>query len=533
MTHVHWLCALTLTFLLAGCAGAQTVAAEPGPIEPRPLSLSGMFTDHMVVQRNQPIPVWGWATPGREVTATLGDRTASAAAGEDGAWRVDLDALEAGGPMALTVTDGQETLTRDDVLVGEVWLCSGQSNMEWQLQRAAGGAEAVAGSENPQIRLYAVPNRTSDQAEADLVGRWAVCGPDSARDFSAVGYFFGQKLHEELNVPIGLIEADWGGTPAEAWTSAEGLQADPSLRMIYVNWRIAVENFDLDAVRAEYNRALNEWRMARIEAERNGEPAPPRPRPPQANPGEGAHRPTCLYNGMIAPVVPYGLRGVIWYQGEANAGRAAEYARLFPAMIRDWRSQWGQGDFPFLFVQLANYMAAQTGPSEGGWAPVREAQRLTLSLPNTGMAVAIDIGEAGDIHPRNKRDVGLRLARWALHDTYDMTDVVRSGPLYREMEIEDGRIRLHFDHTDGGLAVRAPDGGIQSLAGFAICGADRQWVWAEAQIDGETVVVRADDVPEPVAVRYGWASNPVCNLVNGEGLPAAPFATDNWWQAGN
>jgi sialate O-acetylesterase len=320
-----------------------------------------------------------------------------------------------------------------------------------------------------------------------------------------VGYFFGRELHQKLDVPVGLIHTSWGGTAAEVWTSKRTLDATELLKPMVENYTKRMES---------YEKQMAGLKEAAEKAKAEGKPAPKAPNKPMM--------PSCLYNGMIANVLPYGIRGAVWYQGESNASRAKEYQTLFPAMIKNWREDWGQGDFPFGFVQLANYMTRREQPADSAWAELREAQTMTLSLPKTGMAVIIDIGDAKDIHPKNKQDVGKRLALWAQSQVYGK-DVVYSGPMYESMKVEDGKVRVSFKHTGGGLEAK---GG--KLAGFAVAGEDRTFVWADATVDGKTVVVCSEKVAKPVAVRYAWADNPDCNLYNKEGLPASPFRTDDW-----
>jgi sialate O-acetylesterase len=402
---------------------------------------------------------------------------------------------------------------------GEVWVCSGQSNMAMQVQSSNDSKEEIAAADYPNIRLFTVSRKVAQKPLNDCQGSWSQCSPETVPSFSAVGYFFGRKLHQELNVPIGLIHTSWGGTPAEAWTRIELLKANPDFEPILARHAERLANFP--RAKREYSEKLEQWKQAAEKAKVEGKNPPRRPRAPLGP--DNPHSPAGLYNGMIAPLIPYGIQGAIWYQGESNASRAYQYRRLFPTMITNWRKDWRQGNFPFLFVQLANFMDTKPDPGESAWAELREAQTMTLSLPNTGMATIIDIGEAKDIHPKNKQDVGKRLALWALAETYN-NDIVYSGPLYKSMKIEGGRIRLSFDHVGGGLVSR----GDEILKGFAVAGADREFVWADAEIDGNTIVVGSDKVAEPVAVRYGWADNPVCNLYNKEGLPAGPFRTDGW-----
>jgi sialate O-acetylesterase len=552
-----------LSLLLFLLAAPRTAPAD--------VRMPALFGDHMVLQQDSKIPVWGWADAGEAVTVTLGKQTAQTTADADGKWRVDLKPLAtAATPLTLTVTGGN-SLKFDDVLVGDVWVCSGQSNMEFDLGGnwggghtfggAANAATAVPAANDPQMRFFVVKNEIALEPEAEVKGKWKVCAPDSAAVFSAVGYFFGRELRRTLNRPIGLIGTYWGGMPAQAFTSLSGLEKDPpfthyvdAYRKDLANYPKAKEDYPalLAAYQADlkkwnetvapiYKPILRQWREAVDQAAKSGLPPPAEPTPSTPMPNapdwpEGApYTPTVLYNGMIEPLIPYAIKGVIWYQGESNVGNGLEYRTLFPRMISDWREKWGRGDFPFLYVQLAAYLAPQSKPSEGGWAYLREAQLMTLSLPNTGMAVTIDIGNGYDIHPKDKLDAGLRLARAARHVAYKQK-LVYSGPIYDSMKVDGNKICLNFKDTGGGLQMSVPPWTPNGkpkpepteLTGFAIAGAEQNWVWAKAKIVGNTVVVSSDQVPAPVAVRYGWASNPSCNLYNKEGLPASPFRTDDW-----
>ncbi|GIV19155.1 MAG: 9-O-acetylesterase [Armatimonadota bacterium] len=502
-----WMCIAGCWLLLAASAFAD-------------VRLARIFSDHAVLQRGKPVPVWGTAEPGEKVTVEFRGQKVSTTANDNGEWRVTLKPMPAGGPFQMTVR-GHNTIVLQDVLVGEVWVCSGQSNMEWPVALSNNAEQEIAQANHPQIRLFMVPKAVADRPLKDLSGgAWQPCTPETVRNFSAVGYFFARELQKTLKVPVGMIQTAWGGTPAESWTSKPTLMANSSLRYLLENWRRA--EMDYPQAQENYRKQLAEWEKVAAQARAEGKPEPKKPDPPQ-DPRTNPWKPSGLFNAMIAPIVPYAIQGAIWYQGESNAGRAYEYRTLFPAMIQDWREAWAQGDFPFLFVQLANFMAAKPEPGESAWAELREAQLMTLSLPKTGMAVAIDIGDANDIHPRNKQDVGKRLALNALAIAYGKK-VVYSGPVYERMKREGNAIRLYFKHVDGGLMT--PNG--EPLKGFAIAGADRKFVWAEARIEGNTVVVQSPQVPEPVAVRYAWADNPVCNLYNRAGLPASPFRTDDW-----
>ena len=379
--------------------------------------------------------------------------------------------------------------------------------------------EETAAADYPKVRVFTVANRAAEAPAGDLRGRWTVCSPQQVGSFSAVGYFFARDLHKTLDVPVGIIVSAWGGTPAEAWTSQPTLEADPEFRSILESWtrRLA----DYPALKAGYDEAMAQWKEKAAQAQEAGRQAPRAPSAPTGP--DSPFRPANLYNGMIAPLVPYAIRGATWYQGEANTDRAQQYRKLLPAMITNWRTLWGEGDFPFLIVQLANFQRTADRPADSGWARLREAQLMTLKLPNTGLAVAIDVGEADNIHPKNKQEVGRRLALWALANTYGRK-LVYSGPLYASMKVEGNAVRIRFSQVGGGLAAKDSE----PLKGFAIAGADRKFVWADARIDNGMVVISSPDVANPLAVRYAWADNPVCNLCNKEGLPASPFRTDDW-----
>jgi len=377
----------------------------------------------------------------------------------------------------------------------------------------------MASANYEQIRFLRMPRGDADVPQKSLP--WAVwwkCTPKSAGSFSAVGYFFGRRLHNELKVPIGLIMCEWGGTAAEAWTGMDALKREPAFRQMLAGWDAHIKAVTPEA-KAAYEKAYAAYRKARADGKRASRPKKPK--------GLSVNRPAALYNFMVHPLMPYGLKGVIWYQGEDNAwndARALQYRKLLPTLIACWRDGWGQGDFPFLIVQLANYMAVKPQPSDSSWALCREAQAMTAkNVPNCGLAVAIDCGEAKNIHPKNKQDVGTRLALTALARVYGR-DVVYSGPVYLAMKVQGATVRISFKHIGGGIIIK----GGEPLKGFAVAGADKKFVWADAKIDGDAVVLSAKDVPKPVAVRYAWANNPVCNLYNKDGLPAVPFRTDDW-----
>lgn len=630
------------------------------------VELPALFTDNMVLQQGVSIPVWGTAEPGGFITVTIDEQNHTVQVGDDGTWKVTLEALEAGGPLELHII-GEETIIIKNVMVGEVWICSGQSNMEMPLAgwgRVDNYEEEIANANYPNIRLLTV-KRSFSATPLDTINSegWEICTPENIELFSSTAYFFGRNLHKNLEVPVGLIHTSWGGTPAEAWISGTELE-DYSPFDGYVKKLKEVPDY-LEIRKKEYLDNLNDWLVLidktdkginkdgngwfaesyddsewkqiplpihweksnirelekldgivwfrkeieipesmqgkdlkfymgiiddtditylnaeqigtsriyqeetvykvskevilpgknviamrifdwigfggisgraedfRIEDEDGNrvslagewmykisldlKDVPPRPQSFQEQ-----YYPSTLYNAMIAPVIPYAMRGVIWYQGESNAYRAYEYRNLFQTLIKNWRELWGQHTFPFYFVQLSNYQSRSEEPTDNAWAELREAQVMALSLPETGMAVTIDIGMKDDIHPKNKQEVGRRLALIARAKTYG-EDVVHSGPLYKSMEVEGNKIRLYFHHIDGGLELRDSEPN-----GFAIAGEDKQFYWADAVIDGETIVVSSDEVDAPVAVRYAWDINPYISLYNKAGLPASPFRTDRW-----
>lgn len=489
------------------------------------LAAASIFGDHMVLQRDQPVPVWGAASAGEEVVVAVAGREAKAVADASGAWKATLPALAAGGPFTLKITSGSGALQFTNVAVGEVWLASGQSNMEWPLLSARDGTNEVAAVNHPMIRFARLPHVSTNAPMSSVAAPWAVATPSSARSFSAVAWFFARDLEKQLRVPIGIIQAAWGGTMVEAWMPTAAITALPETHAIFDRWNQLVAAYP--ALKKKYDEDLprlkQEWEAAAAKAKAEGKPAPRLARPP---PGPGSpNGPANLWSGMIHPLAPVAIRGVIWYQGESNTPRAEQYQRLFPAMIRAWREQWAQGEFPFYFVQLANYRAPKSAPGGSAWAELREAQAKALALPATGMATAIDLGEEKDIHPRNKQEVGRRLALLARARVYGEKDLVDSGPMYRSMTVEGAAIRLAFDARGGGLATR--DGG--APAGFAIAGEDQTFAWADAKIEGETILLTCASVPKPVAARYAWADNPsTANVVNKAGLPLFPFRTDSW-----
>jgi sialate O-acetylesterase len=482
------------------------------------VSVPALFTDHMVLQRDAEDRVWGWAEPGEEITVKIADQEHSAKADESGRWEVKLSPLPAGGPHTLEIA-GKNKLTISDVLVGEVWVCSGQSNMEWPVEATNDGDLEQLLPEDSQIRLITVPHVGVQEPQNDFQGKWEICSPASKKQFSAVGYFFGKQLAETLKVPVGLIDDSWGGSACEAWVDRQVLAKNEKLKGLEAAWGKFEKTYDNDAELKKHEERVKAW-----EAGDKKNPAPWWP----GNLLEGNSRPGNLYNGMLKPVIGYGIRGAIWYQGETNAERSYQYRELFPLMIQNWRDAWQVGDFPFYWVQLADFNAELTQPGDCWWAELREAQTMTLDkLPSVGQAVIIDIGEGKDIHPRNKRDVGLRLARLALARDYDK-DVIDEGPRFKNIDIKDGKAVVTFDvgkHQSDKL--RPFDR--QEVIGFAIAGEDRKFVHAQAKVLGpDKVEIWSDEISTPVAVRYAWADNPICNLKNEAGLPAVPFRTDDW-----
>jgi sialate O-acetylesterase len=641
--------------LLGGLAAMASTARADLPF------LHPLFSDHMVLQRGIENPVWGWTQPGAKVTVTLQGKTVEATAGADGKWMAKLPPLVYGGPFQMDV-GGPQRASVKDVLIGEVWVCSGQSNMEWPVAASNEPEKEIKEANHPRLRLYTVPKRISGEPQVTLEAKWQNCTPETIGSFSAVGYFFGRELLKQLDCPVGLIHSSWGGTIAEAWVSGEALQTmddfkgavdatkqqfaaqqngadfdqqfvkwwadnDPGSKegaswaavevpadgwqamALPTTWETAglpdfdgivwfrrvveipaelagkmatlelgnIDDRDDTYLNGQRIGGMEVWNAGRkydigagaLQAGKNvlavrvldtgggggiygpaeamrlvvpaqdGVPAevvlpltgewqyrvgtalgslPPFPQRIGNNPNQV----TVLYNGMIAPLLPYGVKGAIWYQGESNAGRALQYRALLPTLIGDWRTRFAAPDFSFHIVQLANFMEVQTTPVQNGWAEIRESQALTAKNdPKVGLAVITDIGDAADIHPRNKQDVGKRLALQALAITYGRPNVVSEGPQFAELKVEGGKAIVKFTSVGGGLKANGGE-----LKGFAIAGADKNFVWGKAEINGDSVIVSAAEVAEPVAVRYNWANNPIGNLFNAEKLPAAPFRTD-------
>lgn len=490
------------------------------------VSLNNMFGDHMVLQQGIKNKVWGKADPGEQVTVTLGGQTHSTTAAADGTWHVFLDpVMEYGGPHTLTVK-GKNTVTFSDVLIGEVWVCAGQSNMQWSVNAANDPDLEKAAATFPNIRLISVPQVGTQEPQWNFNGKWAVCSPETVGNFSAVGYLFGRQIHQTLGVPVGLINNAWGGSAADAWVKREKLAAHPTLKAIHEKWLKTEEG--MPAALADFEKKLAAWKVEAEKAKAEGKPAPKQPGSPDWQ-MKGNARPGNIHSGVLTPSIGYGIKGAIWYQGEANAGRAYQYRELFPFMIKSWREEWGLGDFPFYWVQLADFMAEKPEPAESAWAELREAQTMTMkALPNAGEAVIIDIGEGKDIHPKNKQDVAKRLARWALAETYKVPGIAARSPLYKGMEKQGSKIVLSFDNVGTKAGAWRPFDVAEPI-GFTIAGADKKFVPAKAVIlpDGR-IEVSSEAVAEPVAVRYAWADNPVCNMYSAAGLPLTPFRTDDF-----
>ena len=481
------------------------------------LSLSSLFTDHAVLQRDIAVPVWGKAEPGAKLVVQFAGQEKPATADKDGKWSVKLDPLAAsaeGRALSVKTVEGNEAVARQDVLVGEVWVCSGQSNMGFKVAGAVNGLQAMKNANDSQLRLFAASARATAEPSDSIGGTWALDSTESVTNFSAVAYFFGIELRQKLGVPVGLIKSAVGGTVAEAWTPKADLELNPTLKPLLDKQASHLVSYPklLETYKQREAELIQQHADAAAKAKAEGKPEPRKPQPPQ-DPATDINRPTGLFNGSIAPLVPYAMRGVIWYQGESNSARGKEYQTLFPALITSWRKSWAQGDFPFLFVQIT--------PHNNMSPEIREAQRLTVqTTQNTAMAVTLDVGHPSDIHPQDKQPVGARLALAARALAYG-EKVEYSGPDYDSLSVSGNKARLSFKHIGGGLVAKEG-----TLKGFTIAGSDNKFVEATTAIKGDHIVVFSDSVSAPTAVRYGWVNVPEASLWNKAGLPASPFQTD-------
>lgn len=485
-------------------------AAVTGSAE---VKLPAIISDHMVLQAGVAAPIWGWADPYETVTVKIGGQSKATSPHNDGRWQVKLDPLKPGEPLTLTV-EGKNTLTVNDVLVGEVWLGSGQSNMGMLVQAAQDFEKEKAAAEIPQIRVFTEGSGPSETPQKIGRGTWVTCTPETVGRFSATLFFFGRELQKQVGGVFGLINSSVGGTPIEAWIDAETQRKQPELKPFFEAKDKADAAFNPEAAKAKYERDLAAWKVAAEKAKAEGKTPPNAPRDPVATAAKKGNI-GGLFNGKIAPLIPYALRGAIWYQGEANSAptKSEFYKYQLPLLVTDWRARWGQGDFPFAWAQLPNF-----GGGNNDWPTVRDAELKTLRLPNTGMGINIDIGEERNIHPKNKQEVGRRLAQWALGTVYQKKVPSISGPLPASSETQNGKVVVKFQHADGGLVAKGGE-----LKGFTIAGAEGKFLDASAEITGDKVVISSSEVAQPIAVRYNWANWPNGNLYNGAGLPASPF----------
>jgi sialate O-acetylesterase len=495
------------------------------------IKITSPFGDHMVLQQNSPVPVWGTASPGEKVTISIGKQTKSGMTGSDGTWRISLNKLNAGGPFEMKI-NGLNSMTFRDVYVGEVWVCSGQSNMDFTVARenrywcgVFNEKQEVAEASYPLIRVFDTEFSPSNEPQKEVAGTWEIVTPQNIGHLSAVAYFFARDLQKKLKVPIGLITTAYGASTAEAWISKTALQTNPKFESLLSTFQDKINKYLPDtAAQSKYKKSYAKWVVVAAKAKAEGKDELRGPKNP--DPVVDQHNPYVLWNGMVAPLATYAMRGVLWYQGESNSPTATIYRDLMETLIRDWRKQWNQGDFPFIYVQLANIgKEVESIPAKGGSEAVkREAQLLNLSIPQTAMVVAIDNADPLDmqnVHPKNKQEIGRRMALAARSVAYH-EKLVASGPIYGKMEVQGNTIKLNFKSTGQGLLFKGDQN-----KGFAIAGEDKKFVWGEAKIVGNSVFVSSPGIAKPVAVRYGWGSNPPTSLYNTDDLPASPFRTDS------
>lgn len=486
------------------------------------VSLPALIADNMMLQQKTNVTLWGWASPGEKVEIAAGWLKApvSIVADKKGDWTVNIPTIAAGGPYTLTFK-ASNTITVKNVLLGEVWICSGQSNMEFTIAKGPRSWESgvnnyeeeVAKINNPKIRMFTVEEVATDTPKKDTKGEWQEANPQNARLFSAIAYYYGREIFEKTGFPVGFINSTWGGTPAESWTRKEVLETDPDLKIMVD--RFEKQRADYPQAIKNYETAFAQWKIDTVAAKKQNAKLPKAPAKPKGGSIDNT-TPGALYNGMIAPIIPYTIKGFIWYQGESNADRAYQYRKLFPALIKSWRADWHNNNLPFYFVQIS--------PHNSQNGEIREAQLLTYeTVPHTGMVVTTDNGDSSQIHPRNKELVGKRLSLWPLKYDYGFKDIVSSGPIYKSMKIEGDKIRIYFDEVNGGLTAKNGD-----LKEFTIAGNDQVFHIAKAVIEGNSVVVSSALVSKPVAVRFAFRAIPLPNLYNTAGLPASPFRTDNW-----
>lgn len=485
------------------------------------VKLPDVIASSMVLQQKQKVPIWGTAEVGETVTVTFQKQKLTVVADSKGKWRVDLKPLKADFTSQTLTIEGKNKIELKDILIGEVWLVAGQSNMQRLLRETANGEEVQAKANHPNIRLFNISREVGFKKKQGKLAEWLACTPESVKEFSAAGYYFGVDLQKNLNVPIGLLNSSYGGSQAEAWTPVEYLKANPDL--VATVERTKIWDEERPRVKVEYAAAIENWKVESEKQKAAG--ARPSPSPAVPDSLRDYRIASSIYNGMIEPLIPFAIKGAIWYQGESNEARAEQYGILMPVMITSWREKWGEANFPFGIIQLPNYRTVKPEPVDEPWSFIREAQRQTaLKTTNTGLIVTIDIGEANDIHPKNKFDVGLRMSVWALKNVYGKKLI--DSPRLQRFEVKANKIILTFDDVGTGLKIKTGD----KLNEFAIAGDDKKFIWADAKIVGKNKVeVWSDKIPKPVAVRYAFNNNPKNpNLTNDSGLPAGPFRTDNW-----